>query len=62
MNISIDNTTNPELDEDLEVCSGAGEIITRYLNSTSPQHVLRVEYSQLVVIYNVPHPSLLLHI
>jgi hypothetical protein len=39
-----------------------GEIITEYLNSISPQHVPRVEYRQLNVIYNVPHPSLLLFI
>jgi hypothetical protein len=39
-----------------------GEIITRYLNSIAPHHVPRVEYSQLNEIYNVPHPSLLLHI
>jgi hypothetical protein len=39
-----------------------GEIITRYLNSISPQQVPRVEYSQLNLIYNVLHPSLLIHI
>jgi hypothetical protein len=39
-----------------------GEIITKDLNSISPQHVPRVEYSQLSIIYNFPHPSLLLHI
>jgi hypothetical protein len=39
-----------------------GEIITKYLNSISTQHVPKVEYSQLKVIYNVPHPSLLIHI
>jgi hypothetical protein len=39
-----------------------GEIITKYLNSISTQHVLKVEYSQLNIIYNVPHPSLLIHI
>jgi hypothetical protein len=39
-----------------------GEIITKYLNSISTQHVPKVEYSQLNVIYNVRHPSLLIHI
>ncbi len=39
-----------------------GEVITKYLNLISSQLVPRVEYSQLNVIYNVPHPSLLLHI
>ncbi len=39
-----------------------GEIITQYLNSISTHYVPRVEYSQLNVIYNVSHPSLLLYI
>jgi hypothetical protein len=38
------------------------EITTRHLNSISPEHVPRVEYSQLNMIYNVPHPSPLFHI
>jgi hypothetical protein len=38
-----------------------GEIITKYLNSISTQHVPKVEYSQVNVIYNVPHPSLLIN-
>jgi hypothetical protein len=38
-----------------------GEIIMRYLNLICPQHVPRGEYSQLNVICNVPHPSLLLN-
>jgi hypothetical protein len=39
-----------------------GEIITRYLNSVSGEHVPRVEYTQLNIIYNVPHPSILIHV
>jgi hypothetical protein len=39
-----------------------GEVITTYLNSISPQYVPKLEYSQLNVIYNVRHPSLLLYI
>jgi hypothetical protein len=39
-----------------------GEVITRYLNSTSREYVPRVEYTQLNIIYNVPHPSILIHI
>jgi hypothetical protein len=39
-----------------------GEIITKYLNLISTQHVPKVEYSQVNVIYNVPHPSLLINI
>jgi hypothetical protein len=38
------------------------EVITHCLNSIFPQHVQKVEYSQLNVTYNVPHPSLLLYI
>jgi hypothetical protein len=39
-----------------------GEVITKYLNSTSRDYVPRVEYSQLNIIFNVPHPSLILHV
>ncbi len=39
-----------------------GETITKYLNSVSTNHVPRVEYSQLNIIFNVPHPSLILHV
>jgi hypothetical protein len=39
-----------------------GEIITRYLNSTSREYVQKVEYTQLNIIYNVPHPSILIHV
>jgi hypothetical protein len=39
-----------------------GEIFTRYLNSVSEEHVPRVEYTQLNIIYNVPHQSILLHV
>jgi hypothetical protein len=39
-----------------------GEVITKYLNSISTEYVPKVEYSQLNIIYNVPHPSLIIHI
>jgi hypothetical protein len=39
-----------------------GEVITKYLNSVSTDYVPRVEYSQLNIIFNVPHPSLILHV
>jgi hypothetical protein len=39
-----------------------GDVITKYLNSISTEYVPKVEYSQLNVIYNVPHPSLVIHI
>jgi hypothetical protein len=39
-----------------------GEIMTLYLNSLSPEYVTKVEITQLNVIYNVPHPSLLLYV
>jgi hypothetical protein len=39
-----------------------GKIFTTYLNSVSEEHVPRVEYTQLNIIYNVPHPSILLHV
>jgi hypothetical protein len=39
-----------------------GEIITKYLNSVSTDYVPRIEYSQLNIIFNVPHPSLILHV
>ncbi len=39
-----------------------GEIVTKYLNSISLEYVPKVEYTQLNIIYNVPHPSILIHI
>jgi hypothetical protein len=39
-----------------------GEVIIGYLNSTCSDYVPKVEYSQLNIIYNVPHPSILIHI
>jgi hypothetical protein len=42
--------------------SRLGEVFTSYLNSISEEHVPRVEYTQLNIIYNVPHPSVLLHV
>jgi hypothetical protein len=39
-----------------------GETVTKYLNSVSTDHVPRVEHSQLNIIFNVPHPSLILHV
>ncbi len=39
-----------------------GEVITKYLNSVSTDYVPKVEYSQLNIIFNVPHPSLILHV
>ncbi len=39
-----------------------GDVITKYLNSISREYVPKVEYSQLNIIYNVPHPSILIHI
>jgi hypothetical protein len=39
-----------------------GEIITKCINLISTQYVPRVEYTQLNIIYNVPHPSLHIHI
>jgi hypothetical protein len=39
-----------------------GEIITKYLYTISTQYVPKVEYTQLNIIYNVPHPSILIHI
>jgi hypothetical protein len=39
-----------------------GEVITKYLNSISAKYVPKVEYSQLNIIYNLPHPSLIIHI
>jgi hypothetical protein len=39
-----------------------GEIITKYLNTVSAAYVPKVKYSQLNVIFNVPHPSLIIHI
>jgi hypothetical protein len=38
------------------------EVVTQYLNFFSRDYVPRVHISQLNVIYNVPHPSLLLYI
>jgi hypothetical protein len=39
-----------------------GNVLTKYMNSISTEYVLKVEYSQLNIIYNVPHPSLIIHI
>jgi hypothetical protein len=39
-----------------------GEILTKYLNLISTQYVPKVEFTQLNIIYNVLHPSLLIHI
>ncbi len=39
-----------------------GEIVIKYLNSISREYVPRVEYTQLHIIYNVPHPSIFIHI
>jgi hypothetical protein len=39
-----------------------GDVITKYLNSISTEYVPKVEYSQLNIIYKVPHPSLIIHI
>jgi hypothetical protein len=39
-----------------------GEFITKYLNSVSTDYVPKVEHSHLNIIFNVPHPSLLIHI
>jgi hypothetical protein len=39
-----------------------GEVITKYLNTISADYVPKVEYSQLDIIFNVPHPSLIIHI
>jgi hypothetical protein len=39
-----------------------GEVITEYLNSVSRDYVPKVEYNQLNIIYNVPHPSILIHV
>jgi hypothetical protein len=38
------------------------EILTKYLNLVSTQYVPEVELTQLNIIYNTPHPSLLIHI
>ncbi len=38
-----------------------GDVITKYLNSISTEYVPKVEYSQLNIIYNVPH-RLIIHI
>ncbi len=39
-----------------------GEVLTQYLNSVSDDYVPKVEYSQLNIIYNVPHPSIFIHV
>jgi hypothetical protein len=39
-----------------------GKVTTKYLNSISMEYVPRIEYSQLNIIYNAPHPSILIHI
>ncbi len=38
------------------------EVITAYLNTVSTDYVPKVEYSQLNIIFNIPHPSLVIHI
>jgi hypothetical protein len=38
------------------------EVITKYLNLVSTDYVPKVEYSELNIIFNVPHPSLIIHI
>jgi hypothetical protein len=39
-----------------------GELITQFLNINSQDQILRVELGHINVIYDVPNPSLLLHI
>jgi hypothetical protein len=39
-----------------------GDVLTKYMNSISTEYVPKVECSQLNIIYNVPHPSLIIHI
>jgi hypothetical protein len=39
-----------------------GEVLTRLFTTLSQDYVPRVELSQLNVIYNVPHPSVLLYV
>jgi hypothetical protein len=39
-----------------------GEVITRYLNADLTTYVPKVDITQLNIIYNVPHPSLLMYI
>ncbi len=39
-----------------------GEVITRYLNADSTTYVPKVDITQLNIIYNAPHPSLLMYI
>jgi hypothetical protein len=39
-----------------------GEVTTKYLNSVSREYVPKVEYTQLNIIYNVPHLSILIHV
>jgi hypothetical protein len=70
-NLNCERCGNPETMEHM-VCEclhyaqplwiKLGEIITKYLNSISTDYVPRVEYSQLNIIFNVPHPSLILHV
>ncbi len=38
------------------------EVLTRLFNNTSLDHVPRVEIGQSNVIYNIPHPSILLYV
>ncbi len=39
-----------------------GEVISKYLNSVSTDYAPKVEYSQLNIIFNLPHPSLIIHV
>jgi hypothetical protein len=38
------------------------ETLTKYYNDTSTTYVPRVDLGQINIIYNIPHPSLLLYI
>jgi hypothetical protein len=38
------------------------KVLTRLFNNTSLDHVPRVEIGQINVIYNIPHPSILLYV
>jgi hypothetical protein len=38
------------------------EILTKYYNDTSTMYVPQVDLRQINIIYNIPHPSLLLYI
>jgi hypothetical protein len=39
-----------------------GDVLTQHFNNRSADYVPRVELGQTNIIYNIPHPSLLLHI